>query len=284
MYYIVKNKIVDENHKKVRNSKILERIRSIYIPPAYKNIIYHLKHDLLATGVDSKGRTQYIYSNKHKEKRKNKKKDHVRNVNKIILSLMKHILNILKTKKYNDTKYECAIAVQMILDCGFRIGHENNVSKYEHYGITTLRKKHIKKGKKFVISFIGKKGVKNSSCVQNKIVQNFIRYRMKNVKENERLFTIFPVNVNEFLEKYQITNKDLRTWRANVLFIQEKYKFPMKSNKEILDIIAEKMHNTRSVCKGSYLLSDVYEMKLSITKTKKLSTKDAVKILSKKFL
>ncbi len=283
MYFLKKGKIVDKHDKKITNSKILKRIRTIYIPPGYKNITYHLQHDLLATGVDSKGRTQYIYSNEHKEKRKNKKRLIVKNVNHVILKLMKYVHQQMKSK--DSHIQECAIAVQMILDCGFRIGHENNAEKYKHYGITTIRKKHLKiKNGTLTIRFIGKKGVENMSCVTNKYVRKFLHKRAKSSK-GERLFTIFPVDVNHFLEDFGITNKDLRTWRENALFIQEKYANPTKDKKEILEIVAQKLHNTKTVCKGSYLLTKVYEDPYdSLKHSKKLNTKEIVRILAKKYV
>ena len=68
---------INFEHKCLKTIKILERLKfKIY-----------LKNDLLATGIDSAGRTQYIYSDKSKRKRELKKYNQIYNLSKNINKL-----------------------------------------------------------------------------------------------------------------------------------------------------------------------------------------------------
>jgi hypothetical protein len=66
-YYIREKKgnnfiYTNANGKPLKDKKVLDQIKHIYIAPAYRDVKIYLKSDLLATGVDEAGRTQYIYS------------------------------------------------------------------------------------------------------------------------------------------------------------------------------------------------------------------------------
>ena len=90
-------------------------------------------------------------------------------------------------------------------------------------------------------------------------------------------------DVNEYLKKISnyysdteintiITTKDLRTWNANTLFIGyfKKLKKDDNSNiekniKKAIEMVAEKLHNTYSICKKSYIDPEIIA---NITKSK----------------
>jgi DNA topoisomerase-1 len=57
-----------------------------------------------------------------------------------------------------------------------------------------------------------------------------------------------------------ITTKDLRTWNANILFISYFKKLRISDNtniekdiKKAIEMVADKLHNSYSICKKSYI-------------------------------
>ena len=72
MFRVQKNSsvyFVDQNHKKIHNKSQIERIHKMRIPPAWKKVVVSKDPNakVQAIGLDAKGRTQFIYSSKHKE-------------------------------------------------------------------------------------------------------------------------------------------------------------------------------------------------------------------------
>ena len=154
-----RSSIVDARGKRV-SKRVSDKVRKVYIPPGYKNVRYYLQKNLLATGVDSKGRTQYVYSNEHKHARTQKRAKTVLKVSKVISKLEKTIDKLI-------LKDERALVMKLIMTCHFRIGCESNAKTYKHYGVTTIRPKHIRfRSNKCVVSFVGKKGVHNKGAVR----------------------------------------------------------------------------------------------------------------------
>jgi DNA topoisomerase-1 len=165
--------------------------------------------------------------------------------------------------------------------CNFRNGNKKYEEKYGSHGITTLHKNHLKFiNESIEIDFIGKKGVKNSCIINNKKIQEIIKklYKLSN-KKNEYIFsinykdediTITPNDINNYLKSFKITSKDLRTWNANIIFLKNfkkeiknikiediNNKLTKKLIKKSIDITANSLHHTSSICKSSYILKNM---------------------------
>jgi DNA topoisomerase-1 len=280
-YYTIDN-------KKIENKNILNKIKKIYIPPAYKNVKIYLKKDLLATGINSIGRKQYIYSDYSKQKREFKKYN-------MLIHLSKNI-NKLKNKMKKDlllkdfTKNKLIALILKIMDlCNFRSGSKKYEKKYGSFGLTTLHKDHIKITNSYVeIDFIGKKGVNNNCIIKNKNIQELIKkiYNLSS-KDNTYLFSIIYNNekinvsisdVNNYLEEFNITVKELRTWNANIILLKKfkneieklddsyyklndnkKLKIIKKIIKKSIEKCALLLHHTPTICKSSYIYKKILE-------------------------
>lgn len=278
----------DTYNEKIINKDILNKLYSIYIPPAYKDVKIYLDKDLLATGMNDAGRTQYIYSIDHKKKREIKKYNNLIKLSKNILDVKKKINNDLLLKKFTKNKIIALILKIMDL-CNFRGGNKIYEKKYGSHGLTTLHKKHVVLKKNTVeIDFIGKKGVTNNCIIKNKIVQDIIKkiYKLSS-KEDPYIFSIIyhdkNINVsiwdiNKYLENFNITCKDLRTWNANIIFLKniskefgkldtpyydlddkKKYKIRKKIIREAIKKTAVSLHHTPTICKNSYIYKKIIE-------------------------
>lgn len=273
-YYLGNNKIKDKN--------ILKKLEKIYIAPAYTNVKIYLDQKILATGINSAGRMQYVYSDKSKIKREVNKYKKLKKISDKINILQRQINHDLLENEFTKNKLIALILKIMDL-CNFRSGNKTYEKKYGSYGITTIHKKHVKIGKSNIkIDFIGKKGVQNNCIIKNPTIQKIIKkvYQISS-KDDPYLFSIYyhekKINVsfydiNQYLKPFDITCKDLRTWNANILFLKylkkevylmEKYNFDLKMRKKIIrsaiQECAKSLHNTVAVCKSSYICKNIVE-------------------------
>jgi DNA topoisomerase-1 len=287
-YYTVKKGV---NGSKIIDKKLIDQISHIYIPPAYNDVKIYLKRDLLATGIDNAGRKQYVYSDNMKKKREVKKLNQLLKLSKSILNVKKKIEKDLKLKEF--TKNKLIALVLRIMDlCNFRSGNKNNEKKYGSHGLTTLHRKHITfRQNEVEIDFIGKKGVENNCVLKNKEIQEILKkvYNLSS-KEDTYLFSIKNENkdhisitmndLNEYLEQYDITTKDLRTWNANIIFLKNMQRLDLikefiqdrkyyekteigklnirkKLIREAIKKTAISLHHTPTVCRNSYIFKKI---------------------------
>ena len=167
------------NNKVATDKELVKRLDSIYIPPAYKDIVVAKSphNKIQAIGTDIRGRRQYVYNHKFTKKRNDRKYDFIVPLGKNIIQIEKDneiAINELASKPYNKWSLPddyIPIIIYMLRTYHFRIGNEKYTNDNNSYGITTLKKEHIKfensKSNKFIIEFIGKKGVLNKFTDNN---------------------------------------------------------------------------------------------------------------------
>ena len=68
IFHIVNNKVATDK-------ELIDRLASIYIPPAYKNVVVakSSNNKIQAIGTDNRGRRQYIYNTQYTKKRNDRK-------------------------------------------------------------------------------------------------------------------------------------------------------------------------------------------------------------------
>ena len=223
--------------------------RNVYIPPAWKDVTFFTDENYVATGIDEKGRTQYIFDKFFVEKQDIKKHRRINKLGSQIGSLMNSI------NKDADKGNQEAQAVYAIYKTGFRPGTEKETfADKKAFGIATMKKKHVKlKGTdKVEFDFVGKKGVKINKEVKDKKLYKIIKDR----KNNTDLFDTNSNKVRKYFNKKtqgKFKVKDLRTLKA-----AEVAKKTLKGNKQITkkqlgESVANELGNTPTVALGSYI-------------------------------
>lgn len=274
----------------VNDKEALEKISHIYIAPAYRNVKIYLNSDLLAVGIDTKGRKQYVYSEEFKKKREKKKYCQLITLSGKIERLKSQINRDLKQDDYNLSKL-IALVLKIMDLCNFRSGQRKMEKKYKSHGITTVHKDHVAiTNNKVEIEFVGKKGVNNYCAIQDKPIQEILKkvyklstkndpylFSIKNEKGEDVYVTID--DLNNYLRPFQVTTKDLRTWNANIIFLknlfnvleeeekeftemknptpQKELKLRKKVVREAIIKTAVLLHNTPSVCRSSYIYKSI---------------------------
>lgn len=267
-YYYDKN---GEKVSKTKNPRLYEKLISIYVPPAYRNVeLFPYSKKVIAKGLDDKNRIQYLYNPSFVKQRQDDKNCKVANKMLKVMNLEKKLRDVLKKPRHPD--FEISIAFFLITECHFRIGNPRYTELYNSYGISTLLKSHFKGD---AISFIGKKGVRNRCEINNPDLLKALSI----LKYNQQGINLFSSNfsaqkMNLFLKNEGgITTKDLRTLKANELFLRDFRKIQndyqtlsINQRKQILNEIskkiAENLHNTSAVCKKNYIMKSLYNTAL----------------------
>ena len=246
------------------NAEDLERIKSLRIPPNWKNVKIDRssKSKIQATGYDSKERKQYIYNKDFVERNKKNKfnKMNTFDYNKYC-RVLRHYTG------YNNLSRNCVIAnvIKLMEELNIRVGNESYKKENGTFGISTLLKKHYKNGK---LSFVGKKGILHNKTIKNLNSLNFLN-RVLKIKGDylfydENSNRITSSDLNSFLkEKVQtnITCKDIRTYCANKIFndFMKTIKIGNSENERKASVssgikhTAQELGNTPKICRDAYL-------------------------------
>jgi DNA topoisomerase-1 len=265
---------IDHEGNLCKSEDVLKRIKSLVIPPAWKDvwICLHADGHLQATGVDTKNRKQYRYHPAWVQLRNEDKFYRLRNFGFCLADIREKVANDLKRSGMGKDKV-VALIISLLESTCIRIGNECYQKLYGSHGLTTMRDKHVKfDGTKVIFRFKGKKGVYHDiSCGLGKLAQ--LVKKCKDIPGQE-LFQYYDENgshhpvssddVNDYLKSItgmHYTAKDFRTWSGSVMalkFLLEKgiYETKKECKQNVIDIIdqvSEKLGNTRTVCKKYYI-------------------------------
>lgn len=272
--------------KTISHKKTLIRIKSLRIPPNYRNVKISKSptSKVQAIGEDAKGRKQYIYHNDFIEEQQEIKFQDLINLGKSIKRIRKDYKKVLESNTNLNQEKIISLVIYLLDECKFRIGTEEYKKKYQTYGATTLNADHILfKDNELVISFIGKKSVSNSKVIKNESVKKMLEELCQKNSNKEYLFYYYDSNgeskhinsnkITKFLKKYHpsLKPKMFRTWNGNSILLKHLLQQPIpKGEKEIkinlregIKKVSTELHNTVSVAKKSYCNSEIYETYLN---------------------
>jgi len=152
------------------------------------------------------------------EARWKKKKERIRTLSDNIGKLRNNVSRDLKS---DDEKVFLSALVVAIMDkTGERVGN-NESAENGHYGVTGFRKKHISvKASKVVFDYVGKSGVSHEKMF---VDENIAKGLKKAISKSPNYFVfatsegqkIGANHINEYLDKFGITAKDIRGYSAN---------------------------------------------------------------------
>src|SRR3954464_1382591 len=158
---------VDAEGRRITNEEKLERIRSLAIPPAWKDVWISPspRTKLQATGIDAAGRKQYLYHPDYRARQEQAKYDKLirfaEKLPQLRAAMSEHIaLDGLPEQKV------AATAARLINLGWFRVGSDRYAKTSRTFGITTLRKSHVAvRGSRIAFRYRGKHSVMIHSAI-----------------------------------------------------------------------------------------------------------------------
>ena len=238
------------------------------IPPAWTDV--HIADDerasLQATGRDSKGRLQSIYSREHTEGQAAAKFDRIH-------ALDAHLDKLDAALDRDAGHDDDAGALLLIRKLGMRPGSDRDTgADAQAHGATNLRAKHAKvSGDRTRFDFIGKKGVRINLTVADPQIAEVVGSRLQTRRGNQRLFDTDENRVRTYFhgeggvpEGFLL--KDLRTTHANVVALAavRARKAPTNAKeyaaarRAVAEEVAAQLGNTPTIALASYISPTVF--------------------------
>lgn len=259
---------------RVRDIVVLNRIKSLVIPPAWKNVwICNLENGhLQATGIDIKKRKQYKYHTFWNSLRDRTKFYHMIQFGKVLPSIRLQVEKDL-AKSGLPVEKVLALAVSLMALTNIRVGNDAYEKLYGSFGLTTLKDKHVSiDGNNVTFSFTGKKGVHHDLNLKNKRLAKLVK-ACRDIPGKELFQYYTPEGekksidsgmVNDYIKNISggdFTAKDFRTWSGTIhafLAFKKLGGFDTDAEAkrkvaEALDIVSQHLGNTRNVCKKYYV-------------------------------
>lgn len=263
--------------KSLRDAKTLQRIASLAIPPAYKDvwICTHDRGHLQATGHDVRGRKQYRYHAEWRTARDSAKFERMIAFGDALPRLRRRIARDLALTGLPRDKV-LAVVVSLLDATRIRIGNAEYARDNASFGLTTLKNRHVQfvREGRARFSFRGKGGLAHDVTVNDKRLSRIVR-RCQDLP-GQQLFQYVdddgarrPITsdlVNVYLKDAMgedFTAKDFRTWSATLSAINLLAATPLPQTPSeralksaivaAIKAVAEELRNTPTVARKSYI-------------------------------
>jgi DNA topoisomerase-1 len=277
----------------LRNPDQLSRIKSLAIPPAWKDV--HIadsdRSRLQATGIDARGRKQYRYSPHFREQRELQKFARM----PAFADALPHIRSRARQdlRKPGLPREKVLAAIVLILDQTFiRIGSDEYAKANHSYGLTTLEDRHAHTHSSHIVfDFKGKSGVRHHIDLADPRLAEIV-HACRDLPGSQLfqykapdgvIHDVKAADVNAYLKHISgsdFTAKDFRTWAGTALACAllrrcETCNSKHASKRKVAETVrrvARTLGNTPAVCRKSYIHPHVIDAYIAGTLTRTTPT------------
>ena len=261
--------------KPVRDKAVLDRIRHLAIPPAYKDvwICADPNGHLQATGRDDRSRKQYRYHPAFREVRDSVKFEHMTAFADALPALRATVKQHMGLPGLPRKKILATI-VYLLENTLIRVGNEDYAKTNNSYGLTTLRDPHVAvEGNAMHFEFKGKSNKVWRLDIKNKRVAKIVKacqelpgqHLFQYVDHDGERHSVHEISGRD------ITAKDFRTWAGTVLAALalsefEAFDSEAKAKKNVraaIEHVAARLGNTATICRKCYVHPEVLNLYLS---------------------
>jgi DNA topoisomerase-1 len=298
---------LDVKGEPIKDEDELARIKSLAVPPAWSDvwICRWPNGHIQAIGRDAKGRKQYRYHAQWRSVRDDVKYGRMLSFGQALPAMREKIDKALSLPGLPREKVLAAI-VYLLQTTMMRVGNKEYARSNDSFGMTTLRKKHVRvDGTQIQFEFRGKSGVQHSIKLQDRRLARIIKHArdlpgqdlFQYVDEEGQRHAIGSQDVNDYLRELSgedYTAKDFRTWSGTMLativlrdFTPAETETQAKKDiTQAIELVAKKLGNTPTICRKCYVhpgVLDAYaDGSLHVVATKALrgkAQKDALATL-----
>ena len=274
---------VDEDGNRIDDPEVLARINDLAIPPAWREvwICPHPMGHLQATGVDARGRKQYLYHPRWRARRDQQKFDSMVEFARALPRMRDRVAGDLDSD-WLSREQVLACSVRLLDRGFFRVGGEDYAVENETYGLATMRKEHVRLSRGTItFDYPAKSGQRRiQSIVDDEVYEIVAALRRRRggnpellaYKEGTRWRDIKSADVNAYVKEVtggDFSAKDFRTWNATVLAavalavsgpVAGASKTARKRAKtRAVKEVAHYLGNTPAVCRASYIDPRVFD-------------------------
>jgi DNA topoisomerase I len=273
---------LDREGRRIDDAEVLHRIQELVIPPAWRDVWicpYPGGH-IQATGVDDKGRKQYLYHPRWRARRDQQKFDDMVVFAHALPDLREHVERGMELADLGR-EHVLACAVRLLDRGFFRVGGEDYAVTNKSYGLATMLKRHVSlRDDVLLFDYPAKSGKRRVQAVVDPVVAEVIaRLKARRgggpellaYKERRRWVDVRSEDINEYLKAatgQDISAKDFRTWGATVLAavalavsgeVAAKESGRKRAISRAVKEVAHYLGNTPAVARASYIDPRVFD-------------------------
>jgi DNA topoisomerase-1 len=270
----------DGKGREITDAEKLERIDKLRVPPAWREVWISPRPGakLQAVGLDRAGRRQYLYHPEYRAQQEQAKYDKLVRFGEKLPEI-RTVMAEHMDRPHLDRERVCALALRLINLGWFRPGSERYAKTSRSYGITTLRKGHVKvRGHRIALDFRGKSKVWVRTALVDAELADAIKEllalrggtRLFRYENEGELVNLTDRHLNEYIQTFMgddFTAKDFRTWGGTLLAAigLAEHGEPQSETAGkrvvagVIRSVAEKLGNTPAVCRASYISPAVVE-------------------------
>jgi len=262
----------------VKDQAVLQRIRSIAIPPAWTDVwICRDAHGhIQATGRDARGRKQYRYHPDWHRVRDEAKYENLvafgRNLPHLRATIQEHM-----SERGLGRQRVLATVVHLLDTTLIRVGNREYARANNSFGLTTLQDRHVsfngseirfrfrgKTGKEWRLQIFDRRIARVVRCCQDLPGQHLFQYE----DDEGAVRQVTSADVNEYLRDIAgptVSAKMFRTWAGTVLTAVALREFEKVDSEAVakrnvrsaIETVAARLGNTVTICRKCYVHPEV---------------------------
>lgn len=259
------------DESRIKDAGELQRLKSLAVPPAYENVWIspHENGHLQATGVDARGRKQYryhpVWTSLHAETKFSSLLDFAEALPRIRRKIRRDL-----SLEPGAERFALAAAVAMIDRLSLRVGNPSYARENGSYGTITLKQKHLRlRNGVLHVTFTGKGGKRvRRQLADGRLMKVLAQIRdlpgaelLSWIDSDDQPRCISSASLNSYLAEAGkmdgLTAKTFRTWAGTVAAFGVAVDGDAPTVKAMAAAAAERLHNTPTVARNSYIHPDV---------------------------
>ena len=262
----------DADGRRITSEDDLDRIRALAIPPAWRNVRIAASPGsrIQARGVDTAGRTQYIYNSAWRERQDARKFRRSLELADRLTAVRRRVTSDLRGAR-GPRLQALAAGLRLVDRLGMRVGGRRYARENGTYGVTTLQRRHLElDGDRVSFDFPGKSGLRWTLTLSDADLARYLRSLPAGPPagtalgyDDEQGFSAIDASaLNSYLRDcagMSVSAKDLRTWRATVLAahaLARSLEAGVSEDAAWRSAVREAaawLHNTPAVARSSYV-------------------------------
>jgi DNA topoisomerase-1 len=269
----------EKGNRPVRDARVKRRLEEIGVPNTWKDVRLSLNSDshIQAAGYDGSGKLQYLYHPEYLEYRNLQKFEELPAFGAALPRMRRRISRDLRGEHWTETRL-LALLVRILDRYHLRIGTRVYAKRNDTFGLTTLRKRHLKEHESQLAFEYRAKGGRNTTVHLTdprlvalvREVAEFPGWELFSIPTGEGKVTANAERINDYIRAISgedFTARTFRTWAGTVLCVKYHERAvrrvadnPRRQLPAVLtELVAERLGNTPPVCREYYIHPEVFE-------------------------
>jgi DNA topoisomerase-1 len=267
------------NKRPVKDRKSKAHLESIPVPNTWSKVRLSLnpRSHIQAAGFDGSGKLQYLYHERYLEHRNSLKFEDLPAFGSCLPQIRRSIARDLRGDTWTEQRL-MALLVRILDRYHLRVGTRLYATRNDTFGLTTLRKKHLKENQsELSFEFIAKGGKERSVPLNDPSLVKLVRevaefpgWELFSIQCEGQKIQADAHRINEYIRRISgenFTARTFRTWAGTVLCVKhvaparrEVEKKPnIKLAARLTERVAEQLGNTPAICRQYYIHPDIFE-------------------------